>query len=373
MGLVMAVVLFFMRRSYPPSIRGLREWAWGPLLCFLSTVMFALRGVVPDAITVVLANGFLFQGCILYYAGSQLFLGRKRDTWRWTALNVVMAVVLAWFTWRQPDYSVRLAVFTAAVSALFIAHARQYLHHGVKDFDTLFMTGILMMQATVAGVRCVSALGGLAGNDLLEATWVQSLYIVMYSLTALFMSIAGVLMATDRVRVEFEFLASHDPLTGVLNRRAVLGACEAQLARCQRFGGSMALLMIDVDHFKSVNDTYGHLTGDEVLREIVARLQRALPPQGTLGRYGGEEFLALLPDADLQIALEAAEELRQQLIQPFQMDTTLAELGVRPLTVSMGIASYRGPTETIDLILARADEGLYRSKAMGRDRIEVTG
>jgi diguanylate cyclase (GGDEF)-like protein len=333
--------------------------------------MFALRGVVPDAISVVLANGLLFQGCVLYYAGSQLFLGRTRNTWRWTAINVVMAMVLAWFTYRQPDYSVRLAVFTAAVSALFVAHARQYLRHGVRDFDMLFMTGILMMQATVAGVRCLSALGGLSGNDLLEATWVQSLYIVMYSLTALFMSIAGVLMATDRVRVEFEFLASHDPLTGVLNRRAVLDACEAELARCKRQGGAMSLLMIDVDHFKAVNDTYGHLVGDEVLREMVARLQQGLSGQGVLGRYGGEEFLALLPQTDTNAALATAQKIRTRLMQSFQSDTTLAELGLQPLTVSMGIASYQGSMETIDLILARADEALYTSKALGRDRVET--
>ncbi|MFZ3117187.1 MAG: diguanylate cyclase, partial [Variovorax sp.] len=264
MGLVMSLVLLSMRRSYPPSIRGLREWALAPLLGFASTVLFALRGVLPDIFSIVLANMVLFQGGVLYYAGSQRFLGHARDTRAWTIATPALGVVLCWFSAVHPNYAMRLVVFTLAVSALFFAHARLYFRHRMGRVGMRLMTGLLLLQSVVAGVRCLSAVLGEAGDGLLEATWLQALYVVMYSVTALFMSIAAVLMTTERVRLEFEFMATHDPLTGVLNRRALIERCEREVIRAQRGDGdgALALLMLDADHFKRVNDEFGHQAGD---------------------------------------------------------------------------------------------------------------
>jgi len=373
MGLLMSVVLFSMRRSYPPSIRGLREWTLAPLASFVSTVLFALRGVVPDLFSIVLANMVLFQGCILYYAGSQLFLGHERDTRAWSAVTVVLGVVLFWFSEVQPSYPIRLAVFTLAISGLFFAHARLYLRHRTKRVGRRLMTGLLLLQSLVAGLRCLSVVLGEAGVGMLDATWLQSLYIVMYSLTALMLSIAGVLMATDRLRLEFEFMATHDPLTGMLNRRALIERCEHEVTRVQRGAGdgALSLLMLDADHFKRINDAFGHQTGDEVLRELALRLQAPMPPSARLGRYGGEEFLVVLPGLGHDGARAVAERLRAGVGEPFAPESPLAAAGIGRLSVSIGLAVFQGPADTLDALLARADAALYRAKAQGRDRVEV--
>ena len=371
MGLLMSVVVFSMRRSYPPSIRGLREWTLGPITCCLSTVLFALRGVLPELLTIVLANMVLFQGCVFYYAGSQLFLGHQRDTRRWSMLNLALGAVLFWFSAVRPDYGVRLAVFTLAIAALFAAHARLYLQHPLAHFGMRLMTILLIAQAVAAGLRFLSVMLGAAGVGLLEVSLLQGLYIVMYSLTALMLSIAGVLMATDRVRVEFEFLATHDPLTGVLNRRALMALCDKEFARSQSGRAPLALLMLDADHFKQINDAFGHQIGDEVLRELAQRLQVPLPPGARLGRYGGEEFLAVLPETPPEVAHAVAERLREALTVPFAAGTRLASAGVERLTVSIGLASFHGVADTLDAMLARADAALYRAKAQGRDRVEM--
>ena len=373
MGLVMSIVLMSMRRSYPPSIRGLREWTLAPFFSFASTVLFGLRGMVPDVVSVVLANMVLFYGCILYYAGSQLFLGHARDTRNWNAVTLILGAVLFWFSEVNPSYSMRLAIFTLAISALFLAHARLYLRHRMEQVGMRLMTGLLLLQSLVAGVRCLSAILGEAGVGLFEVTWLQAVYIIMYSVTALLISVAAVLMATERVRQEFEFMATHDPLTGVLNRRALIERFEHEVTRAQSDGGdgALALLMLDADHFKRVNDEFGHQAGDEALRQLSLRLQTPLPPSARLGRYGGEEFLVVLPGMGHDGARAVAERLREEVGEPFAAPSPLAATGIGRLSVSIGVAVFQGPADTLDALLARADAALYRAKAQGRNRVEV--
>jgi diguanylate cyclase (GGDEF)-like protein len=188
----------------------------------------------------------------------------------------------------------------------------------------------------------------------------------MYSFTVLLLSIAVILMATDRVHTEFEYLATRDPLTGALNRRAVLDACGAVFASGRR---RMALLMVDLDHFKDINDRFGHQMGDAVLREAVGRMQRAIGDKGLLGRYGGEEFVVLLPDVGKAEAMEIAARLKQNIDEPFPADSPMAAVG--SMAVSIGVAASESGTGSIgvDDVLALADAALYRAKAMGRDQV----
>jgi diguanylate cyclase (GGDEF)-like protein len=364
MGLTMALVVFFMRRSYPPSIRGLGDWALAPLVAFASTMMFAVRDLLPDFVTVVVANFTLFQACILYYAGSQKFLLGRSDTRGWTLLNGFLGLAMFWFSAVKPDFGVRLLLVTLAVSALFFFHALLYMRHRGMVFGKRLMTGLLLVQSAVAALRFASALAGMAGQSLMDASWIQSLYITMYSFTVLLLSIAVILMATDRVHTEFEYLASRDPLTGALNRRALMDACRAAFATTGR--RRVALLMIDLDHFKAVNDRFGHLMGDAVLREAVGRMQRAVGDAGLLGRYGGEEFVVLLPGAGQAEAMNVAQRLKQAIGEPFAAESPLAAVGA--IAVSIGVAASE-EGHRVDDVLAKADAALYRAKETGRDRV----
>jgi diguanylate cyclase (GGDEF)-like protein len=161
--------------------------------------------------------------------------------------------------------------------------------------------------------------------------------------------------------------ATHDPLTGVWNRAAVLDSLDRELARGRREGRPVGLVLADVDHFKRVNDSYGHPAGDAVLREVARRLGHALRPYDTLGRYGGEEFLVVLPDCDAAGTLHLAERLRQ-VVRESAVDVPD---GMIPVTVSLGAASSSpgGPADAPALIWA-ADRALYRAKGLGRDRAE---
>lgn len=169
-------------------------------------------------------------------------------------------------------------------------------------------------------------------------------------------------------RSQLETLATTDALTGLFNRRQILERFEEELERAQRGGVGLSCIMLDVDLFKRVNDVYGHQKGDEVLKMIANQTRIALRAYDVVGRYGGEEFIALLPGTDLETACAVAERLRQDIQATVVLRTPTGQ--PQPSTVSLGLTQWRSG-DTVDALIHRADEALYRAKAAGRNRVEV--
>lgn len=160
--------------------------------------------------------------------------------------------------------------------------------------------------------------------------------------------------------------ATRDRLTGMLNRGAIFEALNGELDRAERTGSPVSVIMCDIDHFKNINDTHGHAAGDAALQEIATRMQRCARKYDTLGRYGGEEFLVVLPQCDESAAAAVAERLREEVCsQPFELFGHQV-----PITLSAGVASTSGGAEPGRGDLSRlADAALYRAKAEGRNRV----
>jgi diguanylate cyclase (GGDEF)-like protein len=166
-------------------------------------------------------------------------------------------------------------------------------------------------------------------------------------------------------QAEFERRALHDSLTGVKNRGAVLEALKRELSRSRRTGRPVSVVLADIDYFKTVNDKYGHPAGDEILREFTRRAKSTVRDHDIIGRYGGEEFLFVLPECSGQHALHVAERLRLALI----VKPVAIEVAQIPLSASFGVAGTdQGHTE-VDQIVAAADEALYSAKERGRNRV----
>jgi diguanylate cyclase (GGDEF)-like protein len=176
---------------------------------------------------------------------------------------------------------------------------------------------------------------------------------------------AALIQAHDALKFE----AAHDPLTTVWNRGAIMGFLIGELERSRRSNGSLGVIMADIDHFKKINDTYGHLVGDAVLKEASRRLNTTLRSYDSVGRYGGEEFLIIVPGCDPLNLMVAAERLRH-CIADRPMETSA---GPVPVTLSLGaVAAQTNERESIDAeaLLRAADEALYAAKANGRNRVE---
>ncbi|MEJ2202412.1 MAG: diguanylate cyclase [Desulfuromonadaceae bacterium] len=163
---------------------------------------------------------------------------------------------------------------------------------------------------------------------------------------------------------KLQILADRDDLTGTLNRRVMMHNLKAEISRCQRHGRSTSIILLDLDYFNLLNDAYGHVAGDQTLKDFVEQVNSNIRISDTLYRYGGEEFLLLLPETTVETAQEVAEKIRLA-IESMSLD--FHPQNILNLTVSQGIACYPQHGETFQALIQAADKALYRAKAQGRN------
>jgi len=175
--------------------------------------------------------------------------------------------------------------------------------------------------------------------------------------------IRAVMAALEESRLDAENLARFDALTGVLSRRALLEAFDAEVERAKRYGSALACLMLDLDHFKTINDTYGHQFGDEVLHRIARVISEHCRTNDHLGRYGGEEFLIILPETRIDGATKFAERVRSAVAE------TSLDRNEEHITLSIGVAEWRNGDDSTSRLISQADRALLEAKAAGRNRI----
>jgi len=364
MGGLMSLVLYALKRNYPASIKGLGEWSAALLLLFVGGLLVAGRGKLPNFVSISVSSFLLWCGLYLAYVGTQRFFGVRPRIGPWMTLITGLALVQVWFTLIEPSYHMRLVLTTVVTAGLSGVHAWRVAKQGSLTFARGLAVGVLVFLWAAQVMRLVTSFTmPMALNaEFFDTSVIQLIYITSFAFSILLFSISTVLMATDRLRIELQHLANHDSLTNALTRRRLDDACRSELERCRRHGRSMALLIMDLDHFKMVNDTFGHQAGDQTLINFVSRVNALLRGPDQLGRFGGEEFVALLPDTTLDEALLVAERIRDACALADQAPAC---------TVSIGVTTNRKDNDTVDTLLARADAALYRAKARGRNRIET--
>lgn len=209
-------------------------------------------------------------------------------------------------------------------------------------------------------VRAISAQQRLVMQRLSIA--VSVLLVLMVS-AAITLCLAVIYL--HRQRNDMHQLMLTDELTGLYNRRHLVNVASAALTQAQRDNGSLSLMLLDLDHFKQVNDTYGHPTGDEVLRQISKQLRKLSRPSDTLARIGGEEFCLLMPNTTTHDALQVADRLRREI----EVNRLSGDLLANP-TISIGVTTCHNGSLTFEQLYSFADKALYQAKALGRNRVE---
>ena len=358
----MAVILYSLKRSYPPAIKGLKEWALALLLVSIGSVLASWFGLVPNVIAITIPRFLLPMGLFLTYAGTQLFFGVIPRVGPWVTLIVAVALVQTWFTFVDPSYIVRLSLANGLAGCLLVAFGNLLRAQGLTSLGRTLTMGVILGMLGILIMRIVTSVMWPVGVDILDTSPQQVVYVTGFSFFIVLLSVSLVLMAAERLHTEVAYLASHDSLTNALTRRHMNDVCAMELDRSQRHGRSMALLIMDLDHFKTVNDTYGHQRGDQVLVDFVSRVNGLLRKPDQLARFGGEEFVALLPETTLDEGRSVAERIREACAVP----------GHGPsCTVSIGVTINHGAGDTVDTLIARADKAMYLAKANGRNRVEV--
>lgn len=356
---------------------GLARWAVALLLTAIGHTLIMLRGVVPDVLSVVLGNVLLSSVFVWLIAAIYQFQGRPA---RWLLLLAPPALVLGFVVAFIDNFAARvsfvgLVIGLQAVWAL--ATALESRHATVGRGQWLLVAG-LGLEAAVLGVRALLALSsGVVATGILQASALQTLTFLATFSVVLVSSMGFVFMARDRADENNRVMAAIDPLTGVANRRSLIAALDRDVSRAVRTREPIALMMVDIDHFKRVNDRYGHPAGDQVLCSVVNVLRGRVRAQDLVGRYGGEEFMVVLPDTSLLGAEQLARALCRSVAES-RCRLSAAE-GAEPggganiaVTVSIGVFGGRLESgDSWDMLIAAADRALYEAKENGRNRVEV--
>ena len=278
---------------------------------------------------------------------------------------------------RYPDalfiiITVFLAVVCTAITAPLPAHAGFVLVSGELVIG-IFIAIIVLNHRTVAvsvlalfvlPFAIYPLLGGIP-PDFAAATVVSASGFSSVILPSYLREQA--VKRTFQLMVDLESAATTDLLTGLPNRSRIITIAETEFNRADRFDTKVSVLMVDIDHFKSVNDSHGHAAGNTMLKSFAETCSRAIRGVDRMGRIGGEEFPVVLGDTDEKVALGVAERVRAA-IEAMAVTTMHGEIRI---TVSIGAATRRSAEESIDLVLYRADQALYRAKAEGRNRISA--
>ena len=367
-GMLCALVLWVQAKSFPPDIDGLRDWAIGVVLIGCASGLASMRSIWPDGVAIVLASGMLLLGQLRLIIGLQRYSG-KAPRWRPSldGIGAVMILML-WLTYGAHNYQGRIFVMTLAQIAFSAFGAYLAWRASPQGFGSRFLSVLFLLGAIVALWRITTLPHAFSETDeVFDKNLIQQVYLGMFSLGVLGLSIGFILLANERLRLELEFMATRDPMTGALNRRAFFNRAEVEWARSTRSRRPLAIITSDIDFFKKVNDTYGHHTGDLVIRDFCDRTARMLRLPDILARFGGEEFVILLPDTGKAEAVTVAERVRREIEK--QADKKLPQY-----TVSLGLAVSQGDDtrpDTIETLLAAADAALYRAKQRGRNRVET--
>jgi diguanylate cyclase (GGDEF)-like protein len=276
----------------------------------------------------------------------------------------VFECALLWFATEVPSTQARVIVFglgiapwCLGIAATLLRHAPAALAGTARIAATAFLLHGLWMLA-----RCILPQEGTSTVDLLRPAWPQLATMLEIFVASLATLLALPALLTHRLMIELEQAARIDPLTGVLNRRAIEEEGEKAIALSAEMALPCAVLLLDLDRFKQINDRHGHPAGDAALRHFAQLIGSALRHSDRLGRYGGEEFLAVIPGADGEEARAAAERLRRRVSE----HPVVVEGRTIPLSVSIGVASG---SDALAALVARADEALYRAKSSGRNQV----
>ena len=364
---VMLLVLSSLARS---EVAGVREWRQANLLAVVALVLFAARGRIPDLLSIEAANGLYMGAITMSYVGFLRFLGR-RVPWAWLAGGALVAMSgLVFFHYVIASPALRIV-------SMSIYHCAICLAIGISlgppaeprlRYPFAFTRGAALVLAAAHVWRAsFYALDAYRPYSLLEGSSYNQLFFAIGTLVLPLLTLGGVMMANGRLIAANAYAADHDHLTGAASRRAFFAHAGRELARAERHGSGVGLLLLDADHFKRINDTYGHAVGDLVLRDLVERTGHAIRKIDYCARLGGEEFAVLLPDSDERTVHAVAQRLRATLERAPQ--TVSGAAGVS-YTVSIGLAMLQ-PGETISSLLARADLALYAAKTGGRNRVVV--
>ena len=369
---ICALMLFALRRLHAPSRPGL---VWGSatnLLLGSAMALIAMRGHMPGTVSVLLANILATVAALAIYQSFRLFCLRPpRNGLFWSVAACLVAAQLALGTSiEHPFHALRITIACTAQAGCELLVVPLLLKRRGVDapLPVNWAIGVMCALALVN----IGRLAALAGNGLqvdgdgeLAGSALQAAAVALYTLGPIAFALSFVGIAATRIASDLRRIAVTDSLTGLLTRRGFHDRATRMLRRLDGEVGAIALMMLDLDWFKSINDRFGHNAGDRVLRRLARLLEEMLPSRAIIGRHGGEEFCVMIECGDA----EAARRLAERICERVHAEPMIDGEHRIPLSVSIGVATHPFDGDGLAELLGVADRRLYLAKDAGRNRV----
>lgn len=351
-----------------PREPALLIWGFSNLAAALGNSLLSLRGVIPDPISISIANSLLFYSYALMWAGLRRFQDQTVP-WRLVVLSPFFLGLLYQFLWLEPEsLGIRVLVHSVAVSVYCVACFADAV--SAQRIEPLAMRRVAMTSfALVFGLMAVRM---SLNSTIAIGSYIfpggpnpNGIFVTMTLFLSMLWNLAIIFMTAERLENSLSRLAHRDVLTQLLNRTGFQDLAHRQIKRSVHAGEPVSVLIMDLDHFKSVNDTHGHAAGDHLLAAFAKCAHSAVRPSDLLSRHGGEEFCALLQNSQVQAAERVAERIRMDFEKVHILHGGVAVKS----TVSIGVAEIHLPEESLEHAIQRADKALYEAKLQGRNRV----
>jgi diguanylate cyclase (GGDEF)-like protein len=368
--LALGLIWAYVMRSYP-KLTAARFWTGSAFVAAIGAALAMLRFVTGSLMPLVVAGTLLIFAACLGTMGIQRFYGRQ-VTWRAAALVTGSSLIgLLVFAFGYDSMSMRMFVYSIGQALPFALALKLLASRGDenKNPGAGLASFVAVIMVTLSFVRPVGNFLHVGGEfSFLHPNPVHSVLVLMLMFLTMTWNFGFLLMAIDRLRNEVADLALLDDLTGVANRRHLLQRLTEECARSVRGNEPFALLVIDLDGFKSINDTFGHAAGDACLQHFTAMAQTRLRPGDMLARTGGDEFCVVLPASTVQEGAMIA----RRVLDVCRQDAAACVSGDIPIGLSIGVAQWNRDVGSFpDRLMAAADHALYTAKKEGKNRYAV--
>lgn len=361
--MVYTIAFLGMRRMYR-HLPGTESFAFGFFCGFLGFLLTIARSSLPNVVAVVVGHFLIFSAFVLFYRGILLFFRSPRTTRPlWIACAVAL-VMLVYFSAVEDRVAIRIVIVSLILFLVRGLIAIELFRQAGHRF-LVHIFAFLMAAYTLFGVtRSLVTLHHGPPYDFMQTTHFQTPSLVVNLIFICVLGLFFLLMLSSELVAIVEAQSLYDHVSGALNRRGIDQRLALELVRAERNGYQLAVALLDIDHFKQINDTAGHAEGDAALKQVVEVISARLRSYDFFGRYGGDEFLLVFPQTSCEDALRIAERIEQAVRR-----LRVSRSGL-PITLSIGL-TFAAPCETAVSMLARADMALYNAKRAGRDCTRV--
>ena len=366
-------VVWRRNKVYP----GFGLWVIANFTVATGFFFLSLRGIISESFATIIGNVLIFGSFLLALEANRKFLGLGNYRFFTSGMLGVFTILIIYLTYTENTLTSRIILASLSITVVSIFNAFAYIRSFLQEdnFTHKLSAAIYILMGSVLIARTILTYEFSDSTGLETSDWVQPVFYLIFIIISITLTFKYIVLNNERLHQELEItqtnlekLATTDFLTGIYNNRYFFEIGKKEIQRARRFNNSLAIIMIDIDHFKYFNDNFGHAAGDKVLIEIARICRKTLRNIDVLARLGGEEFAVILPSTNAANAETVAENLRAA-VAAARLEFISEDIKI---TASFGISELTPEDKHIESILRRADTALYEAKRTGRNRVITT-